>query len=59
MQFPERPTPTATPEDGQFQKRVLRGLQQKHVYAGTVPPAEVARRRAKNKAARKSRRRNR
>jgi hypothetical protein len=34
-------------------------LQQKpHVYAGTVPPAEVARRRAKNRAARRARRGN-
>ena len=30
-----------------------------HVYAGTVSEAEVARRRAKNKVARQSRRRNR
>jgi len=31
----------------------------KHIYAGTVPPAVVARRRAANKVARKSRRANR
>lgn len=31
----------------------------KHVYEGTVPVAEVARRRAKNKVARISRRKNR
>lgn len=31
----------------------------RHVYAGTVPPKVVARRRAKNKAARVSRRHNR
>lgn len=69
MQFPDRPSPlgatkTAPPapavaEDTRFQKRVLGALQTKHVYAGTVSPAEVRRRRAKNKVARKSRRRNR
>lgn len=31
----------------------------KHIYAGTVPEAEVTRRRAKNKVARRSRRLNR
>ena len=31
----------------------------KHIYAGTVPAAEVARRRAANKVARRSRRANR
>jgi len=30
-------------------------LLKKHVYAGTVPEKEIARRRAKNKVARKSR----
>jgi hypothetical protein len=40
---------------------VLLGLNAtgKHVYGGTVPPAVVARRRAANKVARKSRRANR
>jgi hypothetical protein len=38
---------------------ILSGLQGKHVYGGTVPPAKVARRRAANKVARKSRRQNR
>lgn len=40
---------------------VLIGLNRtgKHIYAGTVPPAVVARRRAANKVARKSRRANR
>lgn len=42
-----------------FQFAVLRGLQGKHVYAGTVPAAVVARRRAANAAARRSRRANR
>lgn len=42
-----------------FQRTILTALQRKHVYAGTVPAATVARRRAKNKAARKSRRINR
>lgn len=38
---------------------ILVGLQGKHMYAGTVPEAEVARRRAKNKVARRQRRVNR
>lgn len=45
---------------GTFQRALLGALQQgKHIYAGTVPAAEVARRRAANKAARISRRKNR
>lgn len=37
--------------------RILQGLNthRKHVYAGTVPAATVAKRRAKDKAARKAR----
>ena len=35
------------------------GLTGKHVYAGTVPPEEVARRRAANRVARRQRRVNR
>lgn len=42
-----------------FQKAILFALQSKHIYAGTVPAAVVARRRAKNKVARKQRRINR
>lgn len=38
---------------------VLVALQSKHIYAGTVAPAEKARRRAANKVARKSRKNNR
>lgn len=38
---------------------VLMALQGKHVYQGTVAPAEKARRRAANRVARKSRRANR
>jgi len=45
--------------DGLFQRRILSALQTKHVYAGTVDPKEVARRRAANKVARRSRRANR
>lgn len=47
--------------DSLFQRQILDGLQVpgKHVYAGTVEPKEVERRRAKNKAARRSRRANR
>ena len=44
-----------------LQTAILSRLQHadKHVYAGTVPAAEVARRRRRNKAARVSRRSNR
>lgn len=38
---------------------LLRALQSKHIYAGTVPPEVVARRRKRNKAARVARRANR
>lgn len=38
---------------------ILLGLQHKQVYMGTVPEAEVARRRSKNKTARRQRRVNR
>lgn len=38
---------------------ILRALQNKHIYAGTVPAKEIARRRAANKVARVSRRHNR
>lgn len=46
-------------ESTRFHKAVLRGLQGKHVYQGTVDPGVKASRRAKNKAARRSRRLNR
>lgn len=44
-----------------FQKRILFALNSRggHIYAGTVPAAEVARRRKRNKMARVSRRINR
>lgn len=42
-----------------YQYAILVGLQGKHIYAGTVPPAVIKRRRAASKAARISRRRNR
>ena len=54
-----------TPEEfapNSFIQAIFLGLNSipgKHVYEGTVPEAEVARRRAKNKVARKSRRVNR
>lgn len=42
--------------DPDWTRGILRGLQSKrHMYEGTVPPAEVEKRRAKNKAARKAR----
>lgn len=46
-------------QPSRYQTAILGGLQPKHVYAGTVPPAVVARRRAANKVARASRRHNR
>lgn len=43
-----------------YQKALLMALQSgRHIYAGTVPEAEKQRRRAKNRAARKSRKINR
>jgi len=53
-------TDTATTPNP-FQRAVLFGLQRtgRHVYAGTVPATEKARRRAANKAARVARRQNR
>lgn len=42
-----------------FALMMLRGLQRKHVYQGTVDPAVVRRRRARNRVASKSRRINR
>jgi hypothetical protein len=42
-----------------YQRVILNALQGKHVYAGTVDPAVVEKRRARNKAARKQRRINR
>ena len=45
-----------------FQQAVFLGLNSVpglHVYEGTVPESEIAKRRAKNKVARQSRRRNR
>lgn len=41
-----------------YQTAILIGLQGKHIYGGTVPEAEVQRRRAKNRAARHARRGN-
>lgn len=43
--------------DSPFQRLILAGLNRtgKHIYAGTVPAATKARRRAANKAARKAR----
>ncbi|MFC4128974.1 hypothetical protein [Nocardia rhizosphaerae] len=38
-----------------YARAILLGLQRKHVYQGTVPETEIARRRAKNRAARKAR----
>lgn len=42
-----------------YQRAILFALQSKHIYAGTVPEAVIAKRRAKNKVARQSRRANR
>lgn len=43
----------------QYQRTILHALQGQHIYAGTVPAHVKARRRAKNKVARVSRRKNR
>lgn len=42
-----------------YNRTILAALQDKHVYQGTVPAKEKARRRAANKIARASRRANR
>ncbi|TDP29870.1 hypothetical protein [Nocardia ignorata] len=41
--------------DTPYARAILFGLQRKHVYQGTVPEAEVQRRRVRNRAARKAR----
>lgn len=41
--------------DTPYARAILFGLQRKHVYQGTVPADEKARRRAKNRAARRAR----
>lgn len=46
-------------EPSLYQLLILRGLQDKPMYEGTVPAKTVAIRRAKNKVARASRRQNR
>lgn len=38
-----------------YARAILFGLQRKHVYQGTVPDDVIARRRVKNRAARKAR----
>ncbi|MGW3992421.1 hypothetical protein ACWEF6_02930 [Amycolatopsis sp. NPDC004772] len=45
------------PQQSAYGLAILRGLgdPRKHVYGGTVPAATVARRRAKNRVARRSR----
>lgn len=49
--------PTGAPDSYKF--AILVALQAKHIYGGTVAPAEKARRRVKGRIARKSRRANR
>lgn len=46
-------------EPGKFAQAILLGLQHKPVCGGTVDPVVVAKRRAKNRAARRARRVNR
>ncbi|MFD3594368.1 hypothetical protein ACFWU5_16715 [Nocardia sp. NPDC058640] len=54
--LPARSTTIATdPFDTPYARAILFGLQRKHVYQGTVDPAEVQRRRVRNRAARKAR----
>jgi hypothetical protein len=45
--------------DTVYQRTILKALQGKHIYAGTVDPVAVEKRRARNKTARKQRRINR
>ncbi|ASR84885.1 hypothetical protein I5J42_gp33 [Mycobacterium phage GreaseLightnin] len=52
-------TRTERGEASLYSLAILRGLQDKHFYAGTVPAATVAERRRRNKVARRSRRINR
>lgn len=49
----------ADPYGSPYALAILRGLQDRHVYGGTVGDATKAARRTKNKAARKARRANR
>ncbi|MFD6400732.1 hypothetical protein [Nocardia sp. NPDC060249] len=54
--LPARSTTIATDLfDTPYARAILFGLQRKHVYQGTVPDDEKARRRARNRAARKAR----
>lgn len=50
---------TAIKEDSDYQKAILRGLGFKQVYQGTVAKATILKRRAANKVAKLSRRKNR
>lgn len=60
MKHPNPLSPRSTPIDTNlfdtpYARAILWGLQRKNVYQGTVDPAEVQRRRVKNRAARKAR----
>ncbi|MCZ1075057.1 hypothetical protein [Rhodococcus sp. A5(2022)] len=48
-----------SPLETEYARDILSGLQGKHIYEGTVDPVTIAERRARNKAARRSRRINR
>lgn len=50
---------TLQPSPQKFQRVLLMAMQTRPIYAGTVPDAEVARRRAANRRAKASRRINR
>lgn len=54
-----RPERKQIPEPDEYSLAILRGLQHKPMYGGTVPNAEVQRRRARNRVASASRRINR
>lgn len=61
LRLPRVMTPEPAPEDlaGVRAAVVLNRVRGSNIYAGTVPPEVVARRRAANKRARKARRHNR
>lgn len=55
----EQPAPVVDRRPSLFGVNMLLGMQDKHIYAGTVPPDEVRRRRRVAKRARVARRANR
>lgn len=58
-QQPDYTRPLTDREPTSFEHAAFAVLQGKHVYQGSVPAADIAARRDRNRAARKARRRNR